>query len=551
MQYFEQLKRFITQSRTDNLKNSSYTKQYSDLKVKVSFGQGKQARMPWIAFLGGENTVQRGIYPQYIFVKERNLLILAHGVSERNVPVYSWELENAETVTEYFAKQGFPIKAKSFVYKVYDLNKPLPKKQIESDLNHLLNIYKETLATQFQQSIPKGKGFNYKDFHEQTKHAGLIFSERMVARFVASLCAKPFVICSGLSGSGKTKLAQSFAQWICGSGAQYSIIPVGADWTNREPLLGYPNGLDPEEYVLPDSGALQLMLEALRPENAGKPYFMILDEMNLSHVERYFADFLSIMESKERIRLYSGKVRKANKMEIPQEIGWPENLFIVGTVNIDETTYMFSPKVLDRANVIEFRISRKDLDAYMDSAVSTGSTGSTANSLGAFADAKQKGLGSHLSAEFLKLSGTVLRPKESVKEILGKFFEELQKAGAEFGYRSAAEINRLIGLLEELTEKDTSWDGIAADGNHFMDIAIMQKLLPKLHGSRHKLSKVLPVLGGFCLGKDTSKLKTYLEETDLASFAEDEGIVYKLSLEKICRMYRNAVENGYAGYAEA
>jgi 5-methylcytosine-specific restriction enzyme B len=72
--------------------------------------------------------------------------------------------------------------------------------------------------------------------------------------------------------------------------------------------------------------------------------------MNLSHVERYFADFLSVMESGDVIKLYSGTSRmSSDDKAIPQEITWPKNLFIIGTVNIDETTYMFSPKVLDRA----------------------------------------------------------------------------------------------------------------------------------------------------------------------------------------------------------
>ena len=72
--------------------------------------------------------------------------------------------------------------------------------------------------------------------------------------------------------------------------------------------------------------------------------------MNLSHVERYFADFLSAMESNEPVPLHNNDLIE----DIPNQITIPENLFVIGTVNIDETTYMFSPKVLDRANTIEF-----------------------------------------------------------------------------------------------------------------------------------------------------------------------------------------------------
>src|SRR5690606_24433993 len=94
------------------------------------------------------------------------------------------------------------------------------------------------------------------------------------------------------------------------------------------------------------------------------PYFLILDEMNLSHVERYFADFLSVMESKDFIKLHSSEV---DINQVPSKIEWPINLFIIGTVNIDETTYMFSPKVLDRANVIEFRVDKDDIKRFLES----------------------------------------------------------------------------------------------------------------------------------------------------------------------------------------
>jgi hypothetical protein len=92
--------------------------------------------------------------------------------------------------------------------------------------------------------------------------------------------------------------------------------------------------------------------------------------------------------------------------------------------------------------------------------------------------------------------------------------------------------------------------------NTKIDIAIMQKLLPKLHGSRNKLTKVLPILGGFCL-TDNSKIKEdYLDKFVSNSLTEvelkaDTNIKYKISFEKICRMYKNAVENGFASYAEA
>ncbi len=379
----------------------------------------------------------------------------------------------------------------------------------------LINLKSKTI-------IKRMDKFQYKSFHKKTEEAGLIFSEKMVARFVASLYTKPFVICSGLSGSGKTKLAQAFVQWICESEEQYKIIPVGADWTNREPLLGYPNAIETEKYVVPENGALELIIKASLDDK--KPYFLILDEMNLSHVERYFADFLSAMESGEAIPLHTVEDYEG----VPNNIVLPKNLFIIGTVNIDETTYMFSPKVLDRANTIEFRVSEKDLTTYFDSKIKLDMGLLRSN-------------GISMAENFVNIAtDETNKDFDKSKAELLNFFNELKKSGAEFGYRTASEIGRLIQKLEELGE----------NGDDLLDIAIMQKLLPKLHGSRSKLSKILITLGSLCLFDPQDSKARYFDNSHEIDFTET-NIKYKLSFEKIIRMYRNALDNGFTSYAEA
>ena len=401
------------------------------------------------------------------------------------------------------------------------------------------NNYLKFLKEFFNKTSINQIEFNIESFQKTTEEAGLIFSPQLIIRFIASLCTKPFVICSGLSGSGKTKLAQAFAQWITAQEEQYLIVPVGADWTNREPLLGYPNALNKDEYVSPENGVLDLMIRAkndydiyLADKNKiPKPYFLILDEMNLSHVERYFADFLSTMESGDKIPLH-----KINNTEliVPPSIKLPKNLFIVGTVNIDETTYMFSPKVLDRANTIEFRLTEKNLEDFIVSKIKLNMD-------------LLKSEGSYMSDSFMAMAlqetDKNLKPTEADLKL---FFSELKKAGAEFGYRTASEMGRLMYMLENLGES----------GDDLLDIAIMQKLLPKLHGSRNKLTKVLPILGGFCLKNNSEIKEKYLDKFMSNSLTEinlssDTNIKYKISFEKICRMYKNAIENGFASYAEA
>lgn len=383
----------------------------------------------------------------------------------------------------------------------------------------------ENISKQTQVEIDTNPHLIAQAFRDSIKDANLKFSDLLVTRFISSLITKPFLILSGLSGSGKTKIAQAFAMWISESDEQYCIVPVGADWTSREPLLGYPNALS-DNYEMPENGALSLLIKANKHPRL--PHFLILDEMNLSHVERYFADFLSVMESKGNISLFEGV---ENKNSVPPKLTIPNNLYIIGTVNIDETTYMFSPKVLDRANAIEFRIDKYDMSEFL-------------NGIKSVQLSEIKSKGSNLGQEFINSSNNELLDIENIEEIravLLNFFEVLQKSGAEFGYRSATEMLRLIRQLG-LTDSDLS-------KNQKIDIAVMQKLLPKLHGSRRKLSPILETLGGFCVKEEINVVKDVFEKVNFDY--SNENILYPLSLEKITRMYKGTIDNGFASYAEA
>lgn len=534
--YSNQLLEFIRQAKTNNLKTKHYLKEYSNLKVKVSFGQGVSARVPWISFLKSPFTTSQGIYPVYLYYKSVNKLILSFGISETNPSPVNWNIENSIKIKDYFNK-NFNIKpdryGDSYIFEVYDVN-DLPKNDVlDNDLNKIIKEYLSINKTE-EPNMTKQANFSIKDFSKHLKKSNLTYSNLLISRYISSLATKPFVLLTGLSGSGKTKLAEAFAKWICESEDQYALIPVGADWTNREPLLGYPNALKDNEYVKPDNDALDILIRAKK--DTVRPYFLILDEMNLSHVERYFADFLSTMESKYSIPLH--KIED-EKHEIPKTIKLPENLFIVGTVNIDETTYMFSPKVLDRANTIEFRVDEDNISKFLK------------NPKGIDLD-KLKGNGANMALNFLEIA-TATKDGEKVEENyqlnentqsdINDFFQELQKSGAEFGYRTAFEISKLIYKLNEFGLEEN---------NVKLDIAIMQKMLPKLHGSRTKLTRTLKPLAKLCLIKVSDQFdEKYFENFDNIDFKNDKNIKYRISFEKIMRMYKNAIENGFASYAEA
>lgn len=413
-------------------------------------------------------------------------------------------------------------------------------------------------------------------FIEDLHLANINFDKPLLCRFCTSPIAKRFLVLTGLAGSGKTKIAQAFARWITpdpgwiddadhsqgkNPNPYYALVPVGADWTGNENIIGYPNGLDSETYVTKPS--LELIRHALDHVNGAIPHFLILDEMNLSHVERYFADILSAIESGEEIPLYEGTQRMTDGRAVPRKLRLPDNLFIIGTVNVDETTYMFSPKVLDRANVIEFRMEPAELAAFLSSP--------KAPRLEEL-DGKGTGFGSG----FVEASGDKGREVPAVvkadfeREML-LLFNLLREHNAEFGYRTSYETVRFIHFYNQLggyANDNGEWFGGA------MDAVVVQKILPKLHGSRSKLEGLLWALAWACGAERVDRDgKNFAEQLREASQAQDEAkygpellwstlaIIkaddpaaaarYPLSFDKVMRMWRKLVRDQFVTFSEA
>ena len=192
---------------------------------------------------------------------------------------------------------------------------------------------------------------------------------------------------------------------------------------------------------------------------------------------------------------------------------------------------MFSPKVLDRANTIEFRVSQDEMKNFLAHIKDIDMDSLT-------------GKGSGSAKSFLDMASNKIFTTadiETINNALIQFFGELKKTGAEFGYRSATEILRLINQLSVLDNSLSTHQKI--------DIAISQKLLPKLHGSRRKLCPVLETLGSFCIASDIKIIKDVFEKSDFDF--NGSNVLYPISLEKIARMYHGAIDNGFASFAEA
>lgn len=193
-------------------------------------------------------------------------------------------------------------------------------------------------------------------FQNDAQTANLIFPPELLRGLYAAWsfhARKRFVLLSGLSGTGKTALLQHTARLSCAHmgldpAEHVALVAVGPDWRDPTALLGYWSALHAPPTFHAEA-ALRLVLRAV--EDPARPYFLLLDEMNLAPVERYLAPFLSAMESGADLQLH-GEDDVVNG--VPNKVCWPANLRIGGTVNMDETTYPFSDKVLDRAFTFEF-----------------------------------------------------------------------------------------------------------------------------------------------------------------------------------------------------
>ncbi|WP_419940329.1 hypothetical protein [Candidatus Palauibacter sp.] len=270
------------------------------------------------------------------------------------------------------------------------------------------------------------------------------------------------------------------------------VVPVRPDWVDNRGLLGYFNPLTNEYSTTP---FLSLLLDAqAEVERAQKekrdpyPFFVVLDEMNLARVEHYFSDFLSALESGEPIPLHNSQEIEEgqSESEVPRNLRVPDNVFFTGTVNVDETTYVFSPKVLDRAFTIEF--DRVDLKGY--------TTGEGSDELSALdLSADDEGLrltpyskpGRDDWLEFTKLGRG--RFYQTLLELQGI----LEPEHRHFGYRVANEIARFVNLA---AQQSTDSEKAAAAA---FDLALLQKVLPKFHGTQQELEPLLRKLFRFAV----------------------------------------------------
>jgi MoxR-like ATPase len=358
---------------------------------------------------------------------------------------------------------------------------------------------------------------------------GFYFNKGEITNFYLSLKTKPFVILAGISGTGKTQLPRLFAEAIGMTKDQVIQIPVRPDWTDASDLIGYTS--------LQGNFISKPLTEAIikAKEDISKPHFFILDEMNLARVEHYFADFLSIIETRFRTKtnevktdflLLKNQLKDANNAFLYDDIYWPENLYLIGTVNMDETTYPFSRKVLDRANSIEMNTVELDWIDKQKQKV---------DKLKIFTNA-------YLKSEYIasiELTKTDKLQVEEALEMLKKMNKILEISNLHFAYRVRDEIifYVLYAKKEQLLKPEEA-----------IDFQIMQKILPRVHGSSTRTQKVIIGLLNLLANEEVATSYPDLEYLEKNKKSILKKSNYPKSTEKLIFMLERFDENRFTSF---
>lgn len=327
------------------------------------------------------------------------------------------------------------------------------------------------------------------------------------------------------------------------AGAHRLFLSVGADWRDRTELLGFYNPVTEKYESRRFVEFLEEALEAWERKDR-RPYFVILDEMNLARVEYYFADLLSVLESG---RGADGLTVEAVELAYPdgfaatdaprKRLHIPPNFFVVGTVNSDETTHAFSPKVLDRA----FTIELNDVDFELV-------YGDTAAALSA-SERREVAQAFSVGGSYPRLDRAgaedLLEDTPQVRERLQSLTEALQPFEMHFGYRVFDEI---VLFLVHASRNKLFPEGL----DDAFDHAVLMKVLPKFHGSRSKLERPLLTLLRWCVRPDDDldvADEAYATlEVALSNVPTEETVTFPATAARVRRMLRALSTSGFASF---